>query len=129
MLMSVFCPKPETPQGVPLKKEELEKAKSKKRLEECQSDEKRLRQVRIDHLQAYTRGETQKQELQKDYAEWVKKIVSRWLFFIAVVLVAVAGSEYWPRPIKLPSGVLIALVATNVMVLSATFIKGLFANR
>lgn len=127
MLMSVFCPKPGTTQGVPLKKEELEKAKSKK--QESQSDEKSLQQARIDNLQAQTRGETQKQELQKDYATWVKKIVSRWLVFIAVVLVAVAGSEYWPRPIKLPSGVLIALVATNVMALSAIFIKGLFTNR
>lgn len=125
--MSVFCPKQGTPQGVPLKKEELEKAKSKK--QESQSDEKGIQQARIDNLQAQTRGETQKQELQKDYATWVKKIVSRWLVFIAVVLVAVAGSEYWPRPIKLPSGVLIALVATNVMALSAIFIKGLFTNR
>ena len=133
---------PEAPEKVNLTKQGLEKVQSKKQLAESKSDEQHLlglqlqnqhTQAEIDRIRIAVKGEEQKQYLQKDYAKWVKKLVFIWLSFIAVVivfaLIAVGGSEYWSRPIKLPSSVLIALLTTNVVPLSAVFIKGLFTKK
>lgn len=136
---------PEAPEKVNLTKQGLKKVQSKKQLAEVKSDEQHLlelqlqdlqnqhTQAEIDRIRIEVKGEEQKQYLQKDYAKWVKWLVCIWLLFIAVVivsaLIAVGGSEYWSRPIKLPSSVLIALLATNVVPLSAVFIKGLFTKK
>lgn len=69
----------------------------------------------------------QERKLQKRVARWVMKVVSLWLFFIAVLLVFVGMS--W---LNYSDGVLIALLATttaNIIGLAYFMAKGLFPNK
>ena len=128
----------EVPEKVNLTKRGLEKVQSRKQLAKDKADEQHLlglqlqnqhAQAEIDRIRMSVKGEEQKQYLQKNYAEWVKTVVSCWLVFMALILIAVAGSEYWPQPIELPSSVLVAMFATNVVPLSAILVKGLFTKK
>lgn len=82
--------------------------------------------------QLQNESEEQKQKLQKEFAKWAKLIVSLWLIFIAILLVAAAVTSFLRQSQIFSDKVLITLLtATTVNVLGMVIIviKGLFANK
>lgn len=83
-------------------------------------------------LQLQNESEEQKQKLQKEFAKWAKLIVSLWLIFIAILLVAAAATSFfWQSKIFSDKVLITLLTATTVNVLGMVVIviKGLFANK
>lgn len=94
------------------------------------TDEELLLKQRLENKHAQTKidEEEQKQELRREFATWAKWVVSIWLVFVTLVLIAVGICNYFSITLY-PNTVLITLLASttiNVIALSMVIIKGLF---
>ena len=88
--------------------------------------------ARNKRLELQNKSEEQKQEMQREFGGWAKRIVSLWLYFIVFLLVVVGAVSFFYGTQIFSDKVLITLLAaTTVKVLGMVIIviKYLFANK
>lgn len=88
--------------------------------------------ARNKRLELQNKSEEQKQEMQREFGDWAKRIVSWWLVFIVLLLIVVGAVSFFYGTQIFSDKVLITLLATttvNVIGMVIIIIKYLFANK